>query len=1191
MSEPSSPASAPLAERAVQLARRWMTEAAGAETDPAAARLAALLSDADGRRFAIDVAEGVMRRGSLSAAASQLRRSAPAVPESLPWYVRGAVRVGGGVAPVLPVPVVPITRLMLRETLRPLVADGRASRLGADIERISGPQGRGIRLDLEPLGARVLGEAEARRRLDGIHDLIRREDVGHVVLTVTEAVGDVADWAFDETVERAVERLMPLFLTAVGAGVVITLDVRAHRDLDLTIAVFTRLLEQDRLAALEAAITLPTALPDALPALQELTAWAQDRVDHGGAAITVRLARGVDTAAERAEALLHGWTPAPYDSALDAEANRLRCLDWALRPERTRAVRVGVVGDDPCTAAYAWLRAQDQGVADAVGIELTHGVAPGLAPAIALETGGVLIRAAVVAPVDVDVAIGRVVRAIDADGASGEGPGDRRFLAALNRSVEPSLRTGPRRTQDRAAPVHESARPVVAVPHADEKLTQAVLGIARGSDDQSFFETAVYSEREIPADAGGAPGFANSADSDPSLPANREWARAVFARIAVAEEATATDAGSAEEAAVQEVVAGVCDAGAGWGSRPASERSEILMRAAAALEGARGDLIALAASETGVLFADADAEVGSVIDLSRYYAATARELDAIAGAAFVPAAATLVVSSWRSPLADAADGALAALAAGSGVVLMPDPRAHRSAAALAETLWQAGIPRDVLALVDGAHEHVVITHPAIDRVILSGTREHAGRLAARRPDVPLLGRACGRSAIIVTGSADVDQAASDIVRSAFARAGQSAEAAGVVILAGAAGRSKRLARQLADAARSLHTGWPADPRSQVGPLIEKPQGAVERALIELDGDEEWLVRPRLVGADPAGRLWSPGIRIGVRADSRLLADDQAAPVLAVLHAPTLERAIELQNAVGTGLAAGLHSRDPEELALWLDRVEAGSLYVNRSTVGAMVQRQPFGGWAESSVGPGAKSGGPNRLIALGSWRSRPSSALSSTLHLRGLDSRITALIEAAQPSLGYEEFEWLRRAALSDALAWDREFGRVRDVSRLGVERDLLRYRPVPAEVRVAADARLQELLRVVIAAVRAGSGLVLSVPEGLPAEVRHVLGELDVAVRLESDEEWLERRSRPVPAEEGEPRPERVRLVGEADAVAALRARLVEASPDPLDQVIHDGEVTSAGRIELLAFVREQSISIAALSAGAPDHWSAAVI
>ncbi|KTS55510.1 1-pyrroline-5-carboxylate dehydrogenase, partial [Microbacterium testaceum] len=256
------------------------------------------------------------------------------------------------------------------------------------------------------------------------------------------------------------------------------------------------------------------------------------------------------------------------------------------------------------------------------------------------------------------------------------------------------------------------------------------------------------------------------------------------------------------------------------------------------------------------------------------------------------------------------------------------------------------------------------------------------------------------------------------------------------------------------------------------------------------------------------------------------------------------------------------------------------------------------------------SGGPNRLVTLGSWRPSSGGASSSTLHLRGLDSRITALIEAAQPTLSYEAFDWLRRGALSDAVAWDREFGRVKDVSRLGVERNLWRYRPADVAVRATADAAWQSVLRVLVAAVRSGSTFSLSSPVGLPAAVRHLLGDAGVAVSVESDAEWLQRLAGGIPdAETAEgdeesgvpdaadepafvaPRPTRVRLVGPAATTAALRDAVAETVEGDVSLTVYADEVTTAGRLELLPFLREQAVSIAALRFGHRDAWSAEVI
>ncbi|MBZ6373103.1 MAG: aldehyde dehydrogenase family protein, partial [Microbacterium hominis] len=389
-----------------------------------------------------------------------------------------------------------------------------------------------------------------------------------------------------------------------------------------------------------------------------------------------------------------------------------------------------------------------------------------------------------------------------------------------------------------------------------------------------------------------------------------------------------------------------------------------------------------------------------------------------------------------------------------------------------------------------------------------------------------------------------------------------------------------------------------DPLSEVGPVVEVPSGKLQWALTTLEEGEQWLVAPREVdGAPPeyAGRLWRPGIRVGVRPGSRTHLEEFFGPMLGVMHANSLAEAIELQNAVAYGLTAGLYTQSPADLELWLDQVQAGNLYVNRGITGAIVQRQPFGGWKRSSVGAGTKAGGPNYLVGLGSWRPASGGPPSSTLHLRGLDARITDLIEAAQSSLDYEGFEWLRRAALSDAVAWSREFGQVKDVSQLMVERNLFRYRPVEVAIRATQDAAWPALLRVVIAAVRVGGAFTVSAPVGLPAEVRRALSGLDVAVHVETDDEWIDRLR--VTRDSGTA--PRVRLVGPAPSrdgetaasVTALHRALAEATGGDPDIAVYDGQVTTAGRIELLPFLHEQSITITAHRFGNPDRWSEQVI
>ncbi|MFE1665272.1 proline dehydrogenase family protein [Microbacterium sp. P02] len=1254
----------PLVGDAIALAQRWVHEAAEVDADPAAARLAGVLQDANGLPFTIGFVDGVMRPESLAAAASNLQRVAPLVPDFLPWYLRGAVRLGGVMAPVLPTPVVPIARRVLREMVGHLVVDARPEKLGPAIAKI---RESGARLNLNLLGEAVLGEQEALSRLDGIHELIRRADVDYVSVKVSAIASHISMWAFDEVVDTVVARLLPLYLSAAGDDTFINLDMEEYRDLDLTIAVFIRLLEDPRLKALEAGIVLQAYLPDALPALQQLTAWAKQRVADGGARIKVRLVKGANLAMERVDATMHDWELATYGAKVDSDANYLRCLDAALHPENTAAVRIGVAGHNLFDIAYAWLLAGERGVRADAEFEMLLGMAQGQVEAVAREVGHVLLYVPVVRPDEFDVAISYLVRRLEENASSdnflsaafelADQPSlfDRerdRFLASLERAADASFPTGPNRSQDRRA----AGEPVISAgsapldPGADEPesgrarrpgepevdATRVVLGIARGSaggasahDDRdidsgidlgetaplepsapsllfagdAYVETAIFSPRESEGTAAGAPGFRNTPDSDPALPATREWSREILARIdtSTAGDATIAAALVDDPEVLEGIVAHVRDAATGWGALPAADRSAVLVAAARALEDRRGELIEVAASETGKVFAEADVEVSEAVDFANYYAATARELDSVGGAVFVPAQLTVVTPPWNFPLAIPAGGVLAALAAGSGVVFKPAPQARRCAAVLAEALWAAGVPRDVLALVDideGDLGRRLISHPDVDRVILTGSWETAALFRSWRPDLPMLAETSGKNAMIVMPSADLDLAASDLIKSAFGHAGQKCSAASLAILVGPVGRSERFARQLVDAATSLRVGPPTDPLSEVGPVIEPPQGKLQWALTTLDDDERWLVQPRPLSGDSTGRYWTPGIRTGVRPGSRFHREEFFGPVLGVMHASSLTQAIELQNAVAYGLTAGLYTQNPDDLARWLDGVQAGNLYVNRGITGAIVQRQPFGGWKRSSVGAGTKAGGPNYLVGLGSWRPSTGGAGSSTLHLRGLDTRITSVIEAAQPSLDYDAFEWLRRAALSDAIMWSREFGQVRDVSRLGVERNLFRYRPLDVEVRATADASWQALLRVVIAGIRAGSTFVVSTPVGLPAPVRHALAEQDVVVYLETDEQWRQRMLRTEASAPGDApahgvgvRASRVRLVGPRPSTRAEELALAETVSGDPDLAIYANEVTTAGRLELLPFLHEQAISITAHRFGNPDGWSEAVI
>jgi RHH-type proline utilization regulon transcriptional repressor/proline dehydrogenase/delta 1-pyrroline-5-carboxylate dehydrogenase len=353
----------------------------------------------------------------------------------------------------------------------------------------------------------------------------------------------------------------------------------------------------------------------------------------------------------------------------------------------------------------------------------------------------------------------------------------------------------------------------------------------------------------------------------------------------------------------------------------------------------------------------------------------------------------------------------------------------------------------------------------------------------------------------------------------------------------------------------------------MGPLIAEASGKLLDALTHLQPGESWLLEPQRL--DPEGRMWSPGIKTGVAPGSEFHRVEYFGPVLGIMHARTLDEAIELQNAVDYGLTAGIHSLDAAEVTRWIDRVEAGNLYVNRGTTGAIVQRQPFGGWKRSVVGAGAKAGGPNYLLGLGTVRPMRATRAADADARPRLAPPLAGIVDVFG-ARGADARAFLTRATASDARAWTSEFGVVRDVTALTAERNAFRYRHVPVTVRAEDGADPVELARVVLAGLASGSTLTVSLGIELAADETEALHAAGVGIRVEDVDTWL--RTAAVL------RDARVRLLG------ARADELLTALGGRPDLAVYDGVVTASGRVELLPFLREQAVAITAHRFGTPS-------
>jgi RHH-type proline utilization regulon transcriptional repressor/proline dehydrogenase/delta 1-pyrroline-5-carboxylate dehydrogenase len=302
------------------------------------------------------------------------------------------------------------------------------------------------------------------------------------------------------------------------------------------------------------------------------------------------------------------------------------------------------------------------------------------------------------------------------------------------------------------------------------------------------------------------------------------------------------------------------------------------------------------------------------------------------------------------------------------VIFKSAPETVATSWQLVNQLWRAGVPKEVLQFVSTEDNEIgksLITHEDVNAVILTGAYSTAELFSSWKNELNLLAETSGKNSMVLTACCDIDVAVKDLVQSAFGHAGQKCSAASLAIVEKSIYENPNFKKQLIDAVQSLRVGPGYVFSTTVGPIIKKPEQQLERALTALDDGEEWLIKPNQI--DEAGLMWSAGVKTGVKPGSWSHLNEWFGPVLAIMVAPDLETAIEWQNATDFGLTAGIQSLDSKECEFWIENVEAGNLYVNRGVTGAIVNRQPFGGWKKSSVGATAKAGGPNYVATLRNW--------------------------------------------------------------------------------------------------------------------------------------------------------------------------------------------------------------------------------
>jgi 1-pyrroline-5-carboxylate dehydrogenase len=412
-----------------------------------------------------------------------------------------------------------------------------------------------------------------------------------------------------------------------------------------------------------------------------------------------------------------------------------------------------------------------------------------------------------------------------------------------------------------------------------------------------------------------------------------------------------------------------------WADAPWAERVALLRRAADLISERSNELAALMTMEVGKNRLEALGDVEESADLIRYYCQQVEDNEGFVHkmgqlsanehtrSVLKPYGVWAVISPFNFPMALAAGPAGGALVAGNTVVLKPSPQGSFTGYKLYECLRDAGLPGGVFHFLPGGDEvgQLVVDHKGVDGITFTGSYAVGMKIYKQfakgvpRPAVCEMG---GKNPAIVSARADLDLAAEGVLRSAFGFSGQKCSACSRVYV----DRSvvNEFAGKLADRAAQLRVGDPLDREVYMGPVIDAE--AVERfkeAVKEARKEGRVLAGGEVLSDGvPEGNYVAPTVVGDLPVDHRLFKDELFVPFVAVAPVENLEEALELANDTEYGLTAGFYSGDQAEVDRFLDRIEAGVVYVNRkagATTGAWPGVQPFGGWKGS--GSSGKAGG------------------------------------------------------------------------------------------------------------------------------------------------------------------------------------------------------------------------------------------
>ncbi|QDT39577.1 L-glutamate gamma-semialdehyde dehydrogenase [Stratiformator vulcanicus] len=753
----------------------------------------------------------------------------------------------------------------------------------------------------------------------------------------------------DGTSGRVKERLREIFRTARQHGAFINIDMEQYAYKTLTQRIFKETLSEPEFADVaDVGIVNQAYLVDSEDDLRSLNEWARKR----GTPIHVRLVKGAYWDYETVVAKSRGWPIPVFRQKWQSDASFERQSKYLL--ENYEYLRPAIASHNLRSIAHAlaWAKVLDV-PQHAYELQMLYGMAGD--------------------PADLFAERGYRVRIYTPFGALVPGMGYlvRRLLentsndSFLRHSYEPNasiedLIMNPNDIGATAPPVEDEPyaefenEPLVDF--TQDESREAMLAALEEVRDQFGREYAlVINGRAIDT----------SKRLESANPSNK---KEKLGHVSMATPAQATEAIDAARNAFK-----------AWSETPADRRAELLELVAAEMRMRRYELAAWIVFEVGKPWAEADGDVAEAIDFCRYYAQRVRAMDDpravnIPGEEnsywYRPRGVAVVISPWNFPLAILTGMTTAALATGNTVVMKPAEQSSIIAFKLMQIFQNAGIPDGVVNYLPGVGEEVgpeLVGSPDVDLIAFTGSKDVGLAINATAADTDdrqtsvkqVIAEMGGKNAILIDEDADLDEAVVGVMESAFGYAGQKCSACSRAIVIGDV--YDAFIERLVEATKSLHIGPAEESGTQVGPVIDKEALAKIQSYIEFaDEINEPTYRADVKSLAKQGHFIGPHIYTEVAPEDRIAQEEIFGPVLAVIRAGDIDEAIEIANNTKFALTAGIFSRSPVNLRKAASRLQAGNIYLNRGITGALVNRQPFGGYHMSGIG--SKAGGPDYLL-------------------------------------------------------------------------------------------------------------------------------------------------------------------------------------------------------------------------------------